>query len=360
MAGLTELGKTAQPRAGSSVEFLDLGRRARRLAPQLADALERILDSGVVLWGPELAAFEDEWAEFTGRDHAIAVASGTDALRLSLVGLGIGRGDEVIMPAFTAIPTAAAICAAGATPVPVDVDPETAALDLGAAEAAVNERTRAVVVVHLYGRPAELPKLGLPVIEDAAHAHGALDASGETGGAAAAYSFYPTKNLGGVGDGGAIVTDDEALAERLRRLRAHGRGSDGRFEEIATNSRISELEAAALRIGLRDLDAGNRRRTEIAAAYREAAPDLRWHPDHPRHAYHLCVARPPDREQFRARMPFDCPLHYPRTVIDEPAYSQFRRHDVPAAAAWAAECVSLPCYPELSDSEVERVCAALA
>lgn len=360
MAGLTGHGRPAVADGAARVEFLDLSRRTASIAPELRAAIDRVLDSGVVLWGPELAGFEREWAEFTGRDHAIAVASGTEALRLSLIALDIGPGDEVIMPAFTAIPTAAAVCAAGATPVPVDVDPETATLDPVAAEAAVNERTRAAVVVHLYGRPAELPQLGVPVIEDAAHAHGALGGAGGAGGIAAAYSFYPTKNLGGIGDGGAIVTDDDPLAERLRRLRAHGQGPDGRFEEIATNSRISEIEAAALRIALRGLDAGNRRRAEIAAAYRDAAPAMRWHPDHPRHAYHLCVARLANRDEFRARMPFDCPVHYPRTVIDEPAYSQFRRGDAPAAAAWAAECVSLPCYPELTDAEVERVCAALS
>lgn len=359
MAGLSEqrAASGADGRVESKVPFLDLSRRMAAIAPELREALARILDSGVVLWGPELAAFEREWAQFTGRRNAVAVGSGTDALRLTLLALDIGPGDEVIVPAFTAIPTAAAVAVTGAAPVPVDVEPETAALDPAAAEAALSERTRAVVVVHLYGRPAELPRIGVPVIEDAAHAHGAL---GDQGGVAAAYSFYPTKNLGGIGDGGAVVTDDDALAQRLRSLRAHGTGEDGGFREISTNSRLSELEAAALRIGLRALDAGNRRRAEIAAAYRAAAPDLRWHPDHPRHAYHLCVARLPDRDAFRARMPFDCPVHYPRTVTDEPAYARFERGETPNAGAWAAECVSLPCYPELTDEEVERVCAALA
>jgi dTDP-3-amino-3,4,6-trideoxy-alpha-D-glucose transaminase len=323
----------------------------------MEQALDRILASGVVLWGPEVAGFEREWAEFTSRRHAVAVGSGTDALRLALAALDIGPGDEVIVPAFTAVPTVAAVAATGATPVPVDVDPDTAALDPAAAEAARTQRTRALVVVHLYGRPAELPDLDLPVIEDAAHAHGALEGSGGT---ATAYSFYPTKNLGGIGDGGAVATDDEALAERVRSLRSHGSDADGRFREVSTNSRLSELEAAALRIGLRGLEDGNRRRSEIAAAYRAVAPGLRWHPDHPRHAYHLCVARVPNREQFRATMPFESAVHYPRTITDEPAYARFRRADTPAATDWAAECVSFPCYPELTDAEVERVCEALA
>jgi dTDP-4-amino-4,6-dideoxygalactose transaminase len=157
-----------------------------------------------------------------------------------------------------------------------------------------------------------------------------------------------------------VVTDDADVAERISRLRAHGRDASGRFQEISTNSRLSELEAAALRVGLRRLDAGNTRRAEIAAAYRGAAPELGWQPDHPRHSYHLCVARVPDREAFRARMPFDVPVHYPRTVTEEPAYAHLKRDETPNAAAWAAECVSLPCYPELTDEEVERVCAALA
>jgi dTDP-3-amino-3,4,6-trideoxy-alpha-D-glucose transaminase len=341
----------------AGVDFLDLSRRSAAMAPELQAALERILESGVVLWGDELAGFEREWADFTGRRHVVAVGSGTDALRLAVLGHGIGPGDEVIIPAFTAVPTAAAVAAAGAIPVPVDVDAETAGLDVAAAEAALTERTRAVVVVHLYGRPVELPDLGVPVIEDAAHAHGALDGAG---GAATAYSFYPTKNLGGIGDGGAVATDDAALADRVRSLRSHGRRDDGAFAEIATNSRLSELEAAALRIGLRRLEDGNRRRGEIAAAYRAAGPGLRWQTDHPRHAYHLCVARVPDRDRFRAAMPFETAVHYPRTITAEPAYAGFRRAPTSRSEAWAAECVSFPCYPELTDEEVDRVCAALA
>ena len=355
MAGLTG-GRASAAEKTSGVGFLDLSRRSAAIAPELRVALDRILESGVVLWGEELNGFEREWADFTGKRHVVAVGSGTDALRLAILAHGIGSGDEVIIPAFTAVPTAAAVAAAGATPVPVDVDADTAALDVDAVQAAVTDRTRAVVVVHLYGRPAELPDLGLPVIEDAAHAHAALEGAS---GSATAYSFYPTKNLGGIGDGGAVATDDAGLADRVRSLRSHGLADDGTFAEISTNSRLSELEAAALRIGLRRLERGNRRRAEIAAAYRSAASSLRWHPDHPRHAYHLCVARLPDREQFRATMPFETAVHYPRTITDEPAYAHFRRADTPAAADWAAECVSFPCYPELTDAEVERVCAAL-
>jgi dTDP-4-amino-4,6-dideoxygalactose transaminase len=339
---------------------VDLRRRIDALQPELGEALARVLQSGRMLLGPETEAFEAEFAEFAGVDHAVAVASGTEALRLSLVALGVGPGDEVIVPAFTAVPTAAAVCAAGATPVPVDVEPATATIDPDAARAAVTERTRAVVPVHLYGRPAALPDLGLPVVEDAAQAHGALDPTAARG-VAAAYSFYPTKNLGGIGDGGAVVTGDADLADRLLRLRAHGhRGGEYEHVDIAGNSRMSELEAAALRVGLPRLAAGNARRRLIAARYREAAPDLRWQALHERHVYHLCVARVIDRDGFSARAPFDTAVNYPRALIQQPAYRLFVRAECPEAESWAAECVSLPCFPEMTDDEIEAVCATLS
>jgi len=208
--------------------------------------VQRVVRSGMYLLGPELEAFEAEFAAFTGRRHAIGVASGTDALRLALIALGVGARDEVILPAFTAVPTAAAVCATGAVPVFADVDAATATLDPEAAASAVTPRTRAVIPVHLYGRPALVPDLGVPVLEDAAQAHGALD--GERASAAAAYSFYPTKNLGGIGDGGAVVTDDDELAATVRLLRVHGL-ADASYQHtrVATNARMSEVEAATRR-----------------------------------------------------------------------------------------------------------------
>jgi len=337
--------------------FLELRRRLSALEPDLRDGLARMVDSGRVLEGPELARFEEEWAAFSGGIHAVGVGSGTDALRLTLVALGVGAGDEVLIPAFTAIPTAAAVCAAGATPVPVDVDRQTAALDHDAARAALTSSTRAAIVVHLYGRPATVPELGVPVIEDAAHAHGALDG---VSGVAAAYSFYPTKNLGGIGDGGAVVTDDDDLATRIASLRMHGRDGSGVHRLASTNSRLSELGALALRAGLGRLEDGNRRRREIAALYRESAPSLLWQADHERHVQHLCVARVADREAFRASLPCETGVHYPRAVVDEPAYARFARDPVPEAQRWAAECVSLPCYPELRDRELQTIATALA
>ncbi|MET0275819.1 MAG: DegT/DnrJ/EryC1/StrS family aminotransferase [Acidimicrobiia bacterium] len=343
--------------AGANIPVVDLARRAARLEPALSAAVARVIASGVYLLGPELEAFEQELVEYSGRRHAIGVASGTEALRLTVSALGIGPGDEVIVPAFTAVPTAAAVCAAGATPVFVDVDPDTAALDVHAAARAVTSRTRAVIPVHLYGRPTALPDLGVPVIEDAAQAFGALDPS--TRSAAAALSFYPTKNLGGIADGGAVLTDDDDLAADLRLRRAHGLTDGYSHTRIATNARLSEVAAAALRVGLPLLDADNDRRREIAARYHAAAPDLRWQATHPRHVYHLCVARVADRDEFRARMPFGTGTQYLRALTQQPAYERFITAQCPESEAWAAECVSLPCFPEMTDDEIEVVCRSL-
>jgi dTDP-3-amino-3,4,6-trideoxy-alpha-D-glucose transaminase len=339
---------------------LDLGRRFNSLLPEINAAVARVVRSGRYLLGDETEAFEAEFAAFCGRRHAVAVASGTEALRLALVGLGVGPGDEVIVPAHTAVPTAAAVCAAGAIPVPADVDPDTAGLDPRAAAAAMTERTRAVIPVHLYGRPMpieELQPLGIPVLEDAAQAHGALDAGASS--AAAAYSFYPTKNLGGMGDGGAVVTDDADLAQRVRLLRMHGLEADYQHTEVSGNSRLSEVEAAILRVELPHLAEWNDRRQAIAATYRAANAALRWQAPHARHVYHLCVVRIADRVQFRARVGFGTGLHYPRTLTQQAAYLAFARGTCPEAEAWAAECVSLPCFPELTDAEVEFVTRAL-
>jgi dTDP-3-amino-3,4,6-trideoxy-alpha-D-glucose transaminase len=336
---------------------LDLARRAASLQPELGAAIDRVLRSGWFLLGPETEAFETEFAAFCGRRHAVAVASGTEAMRLSLRALGVGAGDEVVVPAMTAVPTAAAVCATGATPVFVDVERDTATLDPARAAAAVTEHTRAVIPVHLYGRPAPVPDVGLAALEDAAQAHGALDPGASS--VAAAYSFYPTKNLGGIGDGGAVVTDDADLAAQIRLLRAHGLTSGYEHTAVSGNSRLSELEAAALRVELQRLPAWNARRQAIARTYRDAAPAVRWQAPHERHVYHLCVARVDDRDDFRARMPFDTAVHYPRALTQQPAYRQYVRDPCPEAESWAAECVSLPCFPEMTDDEIEVVCRAL-
>ena len=272
------------------VPVVDLKRRASRFEAGFAAASARVLGSGSVLLGPELAALERELAAAFGGE-AVGVSSGASALQLVFEALGIGAGDEVIVPAFTAVPTASAVCATGAAPVLVDVDAATATIDPAAVAAALTDRTRAIVVVHLYGRPAPvgpLLELGVPVVEDAAQAHGALCG---VSGIAAVYSFYPTKNVGGIGDGGAVVTANADLAATVRRRRGHGLTENYQHVDISQNFRMSELEAAWLRLQLPHLADDNRRRREIARRYRDAAPALRWHADDPHHVVHQCVVR---------------------------------------------------------------------
>jgi dTDP-4-amino-4,6-dideoxygalactose transaminase len=341
------------------VPVIDVSRRTRRYLDAFQSVTARVVGSGHLLLGPELDALESELATWAGARHAVAVSSGAAAIQLGLSALGVGPGDEVIVPAFTAVPTASAVCAMGAVPVPVDVDPETAAIDVEAARAAVTDRTRAVVPVHLYGRPAPIPDLGVAVLEDAAQAHGAL--SGVRG-AAAVYSFYPTKNMGGIGDGGVVVTDDADVAAEVRRRRVHGMTEQYVHVDVSQNFRMSELEAAWLRLVLPDVAAGNERRRAVTAAYRAAAPELQWHADHPRHAHHLCVVRRDDRDRWRAALA-QCgvatAVHYPLALTEQPAYRPLRRGLCPEAEAWSASCVTLPCFAELTDDEVATVVSAL-
>jgi len=349
------------------VPLVDLTRRHRRFEQAFATATSRVLASGTVLLGDELAALERELpvalhgSAVEGLE-AVGVGSGASALQLIMAAIGIGPGDEVIVPAMTAVPTASAVCATGAVPVPVDVDRATAAISPDAAARATTPRTRAIIVVHLYGRPADvgpLLALGLPVIEDAAQAHGALRA---VSGVAAAYSFYPTKNVGGIGDGGAVVTLDADLAASVRRRRTHGASAQYVHVDISQNHRMSELEAAWLRLQLPDLQVDNARRRDIAARYREAAPELRWSLDHPDHVVHQCVVRVEDRDGFRTALAargVATGVHYPRSIGQQPAYTAFGVHPCPEADGWARDCVSLPCFPELTDDEIDHVATTL-
>lgn len=343
------------------VPVVDLSRHAPELVAAYLARVGEVLGRGSVLLGPETEAFEHELAAWAGATGAVAVSSGAGALQLTLAALGVGAGDEVIVPAFTAVPTASAVCALGATPVFADVDPLTAAIDPAAVEAARTEHTRAVIVVHLYGRPAELPDTDLPIVEDAAQAMGALDRHDRS--AAVAYSFYPTKNLGGIGDGGAVVSADGDLLDRVRRLRVHGMTAQYVHEDVSQNFRMSEIEAAWLRLGLPLLDAANERRRDIVARYRAAAPGLRWHADHARHVHHLCVARFDDRDRVRTTLAehgVATGVHYPLALGQQPAYRRFATAPCPEAEAWASQCVSLPCFAAMTDAEVDHVAGRLA
>ncbi len=345
------------------IPFLDLTRRLHAFEPDFLEAVSRVMHSGTLLLGAELSSFEAEAAATLGGGQFIGVSSGAAAIQITLEALGIGPGDEVIVPAFTAVPTASAVFATGARPVPVDVDPRTALIDPQRVAAAITGRTRAIMPVHLYGRPVDLDPiadLGLPVVEDAAQACGAL---APTRSAAVAYSFYPTKNVGGIGDGGAVATTDEELAERIRRRRVHGMTEQYVHLDISQNFRMSEIEAAWLRLQLPHLHEGNRRRAEIARHYHSVAPHLQWQTDHPDHVYHLCVARFTDRETARTHLAAQgvaTAVQYPLSIGRQPAFGDLTTDPCPVADRWAAECVSLPCFPEMTDAEVETVAHAVA
>ena len=343
------------------VPVVDLSRRGQRFASNFAKVAETIAASGSFLLGTELSAFETEFAQWLGAQNCVAVSSGAGALQLALNAAGIGPGDEVLVPAFTAVPTASAVAAVGATPRPIDVDAHTACITTESVAEARTARTKAVIVVHLYGFPAELPATDLRIIEDAAQAHGALGDGARS--VATAYSFYPTKNLGGIGDGGAIVTNSAKMAERVRSLRVHGMSELYVHDYVSQNFRMSELEAAWLRLALAELGDDVDRRRAIVAQYREAAPALRWQAAHPDHAYHLAVFRSPDRAATRAALAaagVATAIHYPLAITQQPAYRDLAHGPCPESEAWASECISVPCFPELTEKEVERVCSALA
>ena len=351
-----------------NVPFLDLSRGVRALRGELDAAIGGVLDRGRFVLGEQVAEFEYAFAVYCGARDAVGVASGTDAIAIALRSVGVEPGDEVIVPANTCVPTVAGVEAAGAVPVLADVDPATWTLTPAAAAAVVTERTRAVVPVHLYGLCADingLRGLGLKIVEDAAQAHGASLGGRRAGtlGDAAAFSFYPTKNLGGLGDGGAVVTNDPEVASAARSLRVYGERGRYESERAGWNSRLDELQAAVLRVKLAFLEAGNERRLELARRY--AAVDLpRQHvPGGRRHAYHLYVVRSDERDSLRRRLAdagIETRVHYPRAIHQHPAYAALAHGGLGESERLAAEVLSLPLYPELTDDEAEAVVAALA
>lgn len=346
------------------------------LADEINAALLRVADSGWYILGPEVEAFEREFAAYHGVRHAVGVANGTDAIELALRTGGIGAGDEVITVAHTALASVAAIEATGATPILADIDPETFTLCPDAARAAITGRTRAILAVHLYGGTAELDSLGalarthdLLLIEDCAQAHGALYRGHKVGtiGQLGAFSFYPTKNMGAYGDGGAVITNDAALADRLRKLRNYGQSSRYRHQSRGTNSRLDELQAAILRVKLAHLDGLNERRRAIAALYDAnlAGVQLPSARADCQHVYHLYVIRDSQRDQLMtglAECGIGTLIHYP-----VPAHLQESHRDLglgegslPHTERAAAEILSLPLYIGLSDDDVLRVCEAIS
>jgi dTDP-4-amino-4,6-dideoxygalactose transaminase len=283
------------------VPLVDVRAQYERLIPQILDRFQEVLESGTLILGPNVQAFEEEAAAYLGVPRTVGVANGTDALVLVLDALEIGAGDEVICPSFTFYATAEAIMRTGATPVFADIEPASLNIDPEDAAAKVTERTRAIMPVHLFGRPADvaaLQPLGVPIIEDAAQAFGAQGVA--TTGVASTFSFFPTKNLFGLGDGGLVAAIDEELADRVRMLRFHGSRDKKTFTYVGTNSRLDELQAAALRLFLGELDGWNRARREAAARYAELGLGefCELPEDEPGHVYHMYVVRSPERARL--------------------------------------------------------------
>lgn len=362
-------------------QFLDVGFTYQVLKNEMDAAYHRVLDSGMYIGGEAVTAFEEAFAAYCGADHCIGVGNGLDALVLVLRAYGVGSGDEVIVPANTFIATWIAVAQVGATPVPVDADPATMNIDLAAIPAAITKRTKAIMPVHLYGAPVrhaslhELAKAhGLVIIEDAAQAHGARIGDARAGklGHAAGFSFYPGKNLGAFGDGGAVVTDDGDLARRIRMLGSYGSREKYNHESVGYNSRLDPIQAAMLSVKLPMLDAWNARRQKIAAIYNEAlagAPGLTLPvvADGTQSAWHLYVLRHPRRDALRdalAARGVDTGMHYPIANHRSGAFANtFRDAHFPVTEEICRTCLSLPIGPHLSEDDAraiaERVNAAV-
>src|SRR5450432_595539 len=357
------------------IEIAALDRESAALRAPILGAMTRVLDAGRFILGPEVAAFEEEVGATLGGVHAVGCASGTDALVLALRAAGIGPGDEVIVPAFSFAATAEAVALVGAAPVFADIEPDTFTLDAASAAGLVGARTRAIIPVHLYGQCARMEPLRalaarheLTIIEDAAQAIGA-HAEGRPAGAlghVAAFSFFPTKNLGAPGDGGMVTTTDERLAERVRRLRVHGSSGHGAYETIGTNSRLDELHAAVLRVKLPHLEGWIERRRAHAARYRAAlgqgVPVAPVEVAGGRHVYNQFTVRSSRRAEHVSQLAaavITTAVYYPRPLYEQPAYARWARGALPEAERAAREVFSLPVHPWLTGDEVDRIVAAL-
>ena len=338
------------------------------------EAINRVLVRGWFVLGPEVEAFEHEFAEASCAAFAIGVGNGTDAIALALRALDIGAGDEVIVPAMTAPFTALAVIAAGATPVIVDVDPETLTIDARACAAAVTTRTRAIVPVHLYGQPADMEAIrsvairhSLAIVEDCCQAHLATEGGVPVGtrSEAAAFSFYPTKNLGALGDGGAVITGSESMASRIRQLRNGGQRERGNHVEAGVNSRLDDLQAAILRARLAFLPEWTITRRTLAARYRQLLPaSLRTIRERePGHVYHLFPVLTPERGALQAHLSaagIETMVHYPAALTTQPAFAALASHECPVAVAAAGQLLSLPLFPRLTDEHIVRVADEVA
>ena len=358
-----------------NVPFLDLGRMHQEVKAPLEMAFQRVMASGIFIMGPELAAFESEFAQYCGVAHCVGVGNGLDALHLLLQAYDIGEGHEVLVPSNTFIATWLAVSQSGATPIPVEPCPTTHNIDPEALLAAITPNTRAIIPVHLYGQPADMDAINeiaqrhaLIVIEDAAQAQGALYKQLRVGslGHAAATSFYPAKNLGALGDAGAVLTNDSAIADRVRLLRNYGSSAKYRHDEKGHNSRLDEIQAAFLRVKLARLDNWNERRRELANRYTMQLQGLDLGlprvPEWAAPVWHLYVVRSPQRDALRAHLEqreVVTMIHYPIPPHRQPCYPEFSKYSLPVAETLASEVVSLPLSPCMTEHEMALVVDAL-
>jgi dTDP-4-amino-4,6-dideoxygalactose transaminase len=358
----------------SYVPLVDLAAAYAEQQDELERAILRVCRSQRFVGGEEVSAFEQEFASYLGARHAIGVASGTGALEVVIRALGIGPGDDVLVPANTFIATAEAVTSPGGTPRFADVDALSGLIDLDSAADLVGSRTRAIIPVHLYGRMADMEKVnrfaaqhGLVVIEDAAQAHGGSSSVGRAGtlGIAGCFSFYPGKNLGAFGDGGAVVTNDDTLAERVRLLRDHGRRERDRHELLGLNCRLDAVQAAALRVKLPRLDAWNRERRRVADHYRELLPPsvLDWRASTPEgEVHHLFPILTPRRDalaRYLRSLGVHTGVHYPQALPRTPPFAH-SRDACPAAERRASWQLSLPIHPHLLANDIETIAEAVA
>jgi len=360
----------------SVIPLLDLKEQYAALRPELLAAAQRVLDSGVSISGPEVKAFESEFASAMGAPYCAGVSNGTDAIELALKACGVGPGDEVAVPAFTFIATASAVCSVGAKPVFVDIQEKTFSMDSEALKRALTPKTKAVVPVHLFGWPADMEpllevaqKAGLKIVEDCAQAHGALYNGKPVGGFghAGTFSFYPSKNMGAFGDAGAVVTGDSKLHETIVSLRDAGRARGERYLHAAAgrNARMDELQAAFLRVKLKRLSAWNEARGRIAAAYHAELKGLPLSlppqsQDGHRHVYHLFVIRTQRRDELAAHLlkaGIRTAVYYPVPLHLQPAFRDLGcgPDDFPAAEKACREVLALPMYPELGETRAHSV-----
>jgi len=359
------------------IPLTDLAAQYRLIAGEIRAASEEVLANGDIILGTAVTRFEQEFAAYLGTAHAIGVGNGLDALRLSMISLGIGPGDEVILPANTYIATALAVSGVGATPVLVDCRPDTYQIDALRIEAAITARTKAIIPVHLYGHPVDMEPVlslarthSLAVIEDTAQAPGARVNEKFCGtlGHVGCFSFYPAKNLGAYGDGGLVVTRDADVAERMRELRNYGQRTKNVHTVKGVNSRLDTVQAAVLRVKLRYLDHWNQQRIAHAARYRELLPKEHLILPDARpgsaHVYHLFVVRTPQRDRLREHLEdqgIQTGIHYPTPIHLQPAYADLSlpRGSFPIAERLAQEVLSLPMYPEMTKAHLQRIAAAV-